>query len=223
MPGLEKSKGKHMNRLLTPTPLPPTRRGVLDLMLCGVPAAVSFSCVAMTAEAAAGYVAEVRGEVTAELEASRRVLVPRDTIFLGDDVVSGSESRAALRLGRDTSLRLGANAQVRIDRFIVDVGGVLTLGGGALLLEKAPGSPGVLQIRGSFGLITVRGTGVFVGPSNGVIGIFVVHGQIQILAGGQSVELNTGEGTDVAAPGAPPTPPTRWGAARIGAAYASVT
>jgi hypothetical protein len=212
-----------MNRLLTPTPRPPTRRGMLGLILFGAPAAVPFSRMAITAESVAGYVAEVRGEVTAELEALRRVLVPRDSIFLGDDVVSGSESRAALQLGRDTSLCLGANAQVRIDRFIVDAGGVLTLRGGALLLDKAPGSPGVLQIRGSFGLITVRGTGVFVGPSNGVIGIFVVHGQIQILAGGQSVELNTGEGTDVAAPGAPPTPPTRWGVARIRAAYASVT
>jgi ferric-dicitrate binding protein FerR (iron transport regulator) len=212
-----------MNRLLTPTRRPPTRRRMLRLMLFGVPAAVPFSRVAITSESVAGYVAEVRGEVTAELEASRRVLVPHDTIFLGDDVASGSQSRAALQLGRDTSLRLGANAQVRIDRFIVDAGGVLTLGGGALLLDKAPGSPGELQIRGSFGLITVRGTGVFVGPSNGVTGIFVVHGQIQVLASGQSVVLDTGEGTDIAAPGAPPTPPARWGAARISAAYASVS
>jgi ferric-dicitrate binding protein FerR (iron transport regulator) len=212
-----------MNRLLTPTPRPPTRRGMLGLILLGVPAAVPFSRGAIAAESVAGYVAEVRGEVTAELEASRRVLVPRGTIFLGDDVTSGSQSRAALQLGRDTSLRLGANAQVRIDRFIVDAGGVLTLGSGALLLDKAPGSPGVLEIRGSFGLITVRGTGVFVGPSNGVTGIFVVHGRIQVLAGGQSFMLDTGEGTDVAATGAPPTPPTRWGATRISAAYASVT
>ncbi|MBV9014356.1 MAG: FecR domain-containing protein [Alphaproteobacteria bacterium] len=189
----------------------------------GVSAAVPFSRLAITAESVAGYVAEVRGEVTAELAASRRVLVPRDTIFIGDDVLSGSQSRAALQLGRDTSLRLGANAQVRIDRFIVDAGGVLTLEGGPLLLNKAPGSAGMLQIRGSFGLITVRGTGVFVGPSNGVIGIFVVHGEIYVLSGGRSVVLNTGEGTDISAPGAPPTPPARWGAARISAAYASVT
>jgi ferric-dicitrate binding protein FerR (iron transport regulator) len=212
-----------MNHAPMPTSHPPTRRDTLRLLLFGVPAAALFSRVAITAESAAGYVAEVRGEVTAELEASRRVLVPRDTIFLGDDVVSGSQSRAALQLGRDTSLRLGAKAQVRIDRFIVDAGGVLTLEGGALLLDKAPGSAGVLQIRGSFGLITVRGTGVFVGPSNDVIGIFVVHGQIQVLAAGRSIVLNAGEGTDIAAPGAAPTPPTRWGAARISAAYASVT
>jgi ferric-dicitrate binding protein FerR (iron transport regulator) len=212
-----------MHRLITPTLRSPSRRGVLGLMLFGVPAAVPFFHVAITAESVAGYVAEVRGEVTAELEAFRRVLVPRDTIFLGDDVVSGSQSRAALQLGRDTSLRLGANAQVRIDRFIVDAGGVLTLESGALLLDKATDSPGVLQIRGSFGLITIRGTGVFVGPSNGVIGIFVVHGQIQVLAGGQTFLLNTGEGTDIAAPGTSATPPTRWGAARIRAAYDSVT
>ena len=212
-----------MNPLQKRTPRPPTRRGPLRLMFLGVPAALPFSWTVIAAESVAGYVAEVRGEVTAELEAARRVLVPRDRIFLGDDVVSGSQSRAALQLGRDTSLRLGANAQVRIDRFIVDAGGILTLEGGAMLLDKMPGTAGSLQIRGPFGLITVRGTGVFVGPSNGVIGIFVVHGQVHVFAGGGSVVLNPGEGTDIAAPGAPPTPPTRWGAARISAAYASVT
>jgi hypothetical protein len=202
----------------------PARRGMLRWMaLLAAPAAMRFSAAATAAASlAAGYVDEVRGQVTAELEAFRRVLEPRDTIFLGDDVASGDRSRAALRLGRDTSLRLGANARVRIDRFIVDAGGVLTLGTGPLLLDKAPASAGALQIRGSFGLITVRGTRVFVGPSNGVIGVFVVYGQIDVAAGGRSIVLKTGEGTDIAAPGAPPTPPVRWGEPRIRTALASV-
>jgi hypothetical protein len=109
--------------------------------------------------------------VTAELAAQRRVLVPRGDIFLEDDVASAERSRAELQLGHDTSLRLGANARVRIDRFIVNAGGVLTLDDGPLLLDKAPGTGGALFIRGQFGLIAIGGTRIFVGPSNGVIGV----------------------------------------------------
>jgi ferric-dicitrate binding protein FerR (iron transport regulator) len=161
--------------------------------------------------------------VTAELAAQRRVLVPRGDIFLEDDVASAERSRAELQLGHDTSLRLGANARVRIDRFIVNAGGVLTLDDGPLLLDKAPGTGGALFIRGQFGLIAIRGTRIFVGPSNGVIGVFVVRGQIDVTSGGKSVVLQAGEGTNLVAAGAPPTPPTRWGEGRIRAALDSVS
>jgi len=77
-------------------------------------------------------------------------------------------------------------------------------------------------VRGSFGLITVRGTRIFVGPSQGVIGIFVVHGIIDVAAGGREFVLQTGEGTNIAGPGAIPTPPAVWGEPRIRAALASV-
>jgi FecR protein len=198
-----------------------TQRAALAwIVLFGTAVPVSGSLVA--AAAVAGYVEEVRGQVTAELAAQRRNLVPRGDVFLGDEVTSGDRSHAALQLGRDTSLRLGANAQVRIDRFIVNAGGVLTLEAGPLLLDKGPDIPGVLRVRGSFGLITIRGTRVFIGPSNGVIGVFVVHGVVDVTSGGHSVVLQTDQGTDIAAPGAPPTQPHPWGKGRIRAALASV-
>jgi hypothetical protein len=172
---------------------------------------------------AAGLVEEIRGEVTAQLASRRRVLVPRAEVFNEDDVATGESSRAAMLLGRDTKLRVGANARVRIDRFIVNAGGVLTLEDGPTLLDKAPGDPtAALKVRGSFGLITVRGTKIFVGPSQGVIGIFVVHGLVDVAAGGQTFVLQTGEGTNIAGPGAMPTAPAVWGEARIRAALASV-
>ncbi len=127
-------------------------------LLVGAPAAALLSRPVIAAAEIAGYVEEVRGQVTAELAAQRRVLVPRGDIFLGDDVASAEHSRAELQLGHDTSLRLGANARVRIDRFIVNAGGVLTLEDGPLLLDKAPGTGGALFIRGQFGLIAIRGT-----------------------------------------------------------------
>ncbi len=178
---------------------------------------------ALAADArAAGRVEEVSGEVTAELAARRRVLAPSESVFLGDNVATADRSRAQFLLGGNTSLRLGSNARIRIDRFVVDAGGVVTLGEGPLLLDKAAGSAGSVQVRGSFGLITVRGTRIFVGPSQGVIGIFVVHGLIDVTSGGQSVVLQDGEGVDIRAVGAPPTAPVMWGAPRVRAALASV-
>jgi ferric-dicitrate binding protein FerR (iron transport regulator) len=198
-----------------------TRRGALRwIVLFGSPVLPSRSLTA--AAAVAGYVKEVRGEVTAELAAQRRILVPRGDVFLGDEVMSGDRSHAALQLGRDTSLRLGANAHVTIDRFIANAGGVLTLEAGPMLLDKGPDTPGTLQVRGSFGLIAIRDTQVFIGPSNGVIGVFVVHGRVDVTSGGHSVLLLTGQGTDLAVPGAPPTQPHPWSEKRIRAALASV-
>jgi hypothetical protein len=201
-----------------------TRRRALGwIASSAVPASSTFPRPVIAAVSVAGYAEEVRGQVTAELAAQRRILVPRGDVFLGDLVASADRSRAQLRLGRDTSLRVGANARVRIDRFIVDAGGVLTLEAGPLLLDKTPDTPGALQVRGSFGLITIRGTRVFVGPSNGVIGVFVVRGLVEVTSGGRSVVLRTGQGTNLTTtPGAPPTPPVFWGEARIRAALAEV-
>jgi len=197
----------------------PRRRAVL----AGVPLTAMFSAGAGGAPTTAGLVQEVKGQVTAELASQTRVLVPRADVFIGDDVATAASSRAAMLLGRDTTLRVGANARVRIDRFIINAGGVLTLEAGPLLLDKAPGNPAAtLTVRGSFGLITVRGTRIFVGPSQGVIGIFVVHGLIDVDAGGKQFVLQTGEGTNIAGPGAIPTDPVVWGEARIRAALASV-
>jgi hypothetical protein len=193
------------------------------LILGGVPVAVLFARAAAGETTTAGHVEEVRGQVTAQLAAQRRLLTPRADVFVGDDVATAENSRVALLLGSDTKVRLGANAQIKIDRFIVNAGGVLTLEAGPLLLDKGPGNPdAAVKIRGGFGMITIRGTRIFVGPSQGVTGIFVEHGIIDVTAGGQEFVLQTGEGTNIAGPGAIPTPPTVWGEARVRAALASV-
>ena len=142
----------------------PPRRAVL----AGVSFSALFTRVAVGQPTTAGQVQEVKGQVTAELASQTRVLVPRSDVFNGDDVATAASSRAAMLLGRDTTLRLGANARIKIDRFIVNAGGVLTLESGPLLLDKGPGNPAAtVTVRGSFGLITVRGTRIFVGPSQG--------------------------------------------------------
>jgi ferric-dicitrate binding protein FerR (iron transport regulator) len=169
-----------------------------------------------------GSVEEVTGEAFAELESVRRVLDRAAPVFLSDEVVTGVASRLGMRLGRDTTVRLGEQARLKIDRFLVNAGGEMTLRSGPLLFDGQPRREGV-QIRSPFALIAVRGTRFFAGPSNDRFGVFVVRGSVAVTAAGQQVILRQGEGTDIASPGAPPTPVKRWAPERIRAAIASVS
>jgi hypothetical protein len=193
------------------------------LGLVGLPAA-ALAQEPAAGSAPAGLVTDVRGDAVAELKDARRRLQADGPVFVGDRVETGDGARAGFRLGRATELRLGEKARITIDRFIVDAGGTVTLGAGALLVDKAPGSEaGRIRVRSSYGLIAVRGTRFFAGPSNGVFGVFVLRGEVSVLAAGREVLLAAGEGTDIARPGAPPTPARGWGDTRIRAAMAQVS
>lgn len=187
----------------------------------GLPAA--FAQAPAGGQPPAGLVTDVSGDAVAELRDARRMLAAEGPVFVGDRVETGDGARAGFRLGRATELRLGEKARITIDRFIVDAGGTITLGAGALLVDKAPGrEAGRIRVRSSYGLIAVRGTRFFAGPSNGVFGVLVLRGEVAVRAAGREVVLAAGEGTDIARRGARPTPARAWGEGRIRAALAQV-
>ena len=169
-----------------------------------------------------GSVQDVTGEAFGEIEAVRRTLDRAAPVFLSEEVVTGTASRLGMRLGRNTTVRLGEQARLKIDRFLVDAGGEMTLQSGPLLFDGQPRHGGV-QIRSPFALIAVRGTRFFAGPSNDRFGVFVARGSVTVSSAGQQVILREGEGTDIASPGTPPTPVKRWAPERIRAALASVS
>ena len=170
-----------------------------------------------------GSVEDVKGEAFAELDAARRTLDPAAPVFLGDEVATGIASRLGMRLGGDTIVRLGEQARLKIDRFLVDAGGDMTLRSGPLLFDRPPGRAPAAVIRSPFALIAVRGTRFFAGPSNGRFSVFVARGSVAVISAGQQVILREGEGTDFVSPGPPPAPVNRWGSERIRAALASVS
>jgi hypothetical protein len=171
----------------------------------------------------AGVVEEVKGEAFAEADSVRRTLAQAAALFLDEQVGTGSQSRLQMRLGRDTVLRLGEAARIKIDRYLVNAGGEITLQAGPLLFDRPSArAPEPMQIRTPYGLIAVRGTRFFAGPSNGVFGVFVARGTVAVTAAGARVVLRSGEGTDIASPGAPPTAVKRWQPPRIRAAFDSV-
>lgn len=171
-----------------------------------------------------GHVQSLRGEAFAQVGQARRPLAVQAPLYLGDLIVTGAAARIRVRLGRRTTLALGENARLRIDRQVLaDDSGDYDLQAGPLLLDHGEEGPSVrATVRSPYGLIAVRGTQFFAGPSNNVFGVFVASGRVSVQAGGRSVLLDAGEGTNIARPGDPPSPPAVWGAPRVRAALASV-
>jgi hypothetical protein len=171
----------------------------------------------------AGEVQNSRGECYAQMAADRRTLGPDAPVFVGDAVATGAQSALGMHLGEATEVRLGAESRLRIDRFIVNAGGILVLDRGAMLYDhdRAGGGSDV-AVRTPYGLLAVRGTRFFAGPSNGVFGVFVERGAVTVIGVNTAVLVTDGQGTDLARPGDEPTTPHPWGAARIASAMASV-
>jgi hypothetical protein len=195
------------------------RRALLALL------GLSYGVPARAADRA-GVVKNSRGECYAQLATHRRPLQPDAPVFVGDAVATGVQSALGMHLGEATEIRLGAESHLRIDRFIINAGGVLVLERGAMLYDRNPGAGGDssdVAVRTPYGLLAVRGTRFFAGPSNGVFGVFVERGAVTVVSVNTAVLVTDGLGTDLARPGGEPTTPHPWGAARIAAAIASVS
>jgi hypothetical protein len=185
-------------------------------------AATAFNGTSRAADPA-GRVEEVKGEAFANASNQNRPLERSSSIFVGDRVATGSSSRLTMLLGADTTIRLGERANLVIDKFLVEAGGEISLESGPMLFDRPAGSrPVPMQFKSSYGLIAVRGTRFFAGPSNGVFGVFVDRGTVQVSGGGGEVVLTAGQGTDVRSPGSRPTPSVVWGAERVRRAFDSV-
>jgi ferric-dicitrate binding protein FerR (iron transport regulator) len=198
-----------------------SRRSILRLT--AVPFLLMIDPESVRGQVKAGTVEDVKGEAFVEKGSTRRALDRAAPIFINDTVVTAAASRLSMRLGSDTSLKLGERARLVIDRYLIKAGGEITLGSGPMLLDRPPGTPQRLDIRSPFGLIAVRGTRFFAGPSNNVFGVFVARGRVTVSAAGRRVTLRAGEGTDIRWLGARPTLPARWGEPRVRAALASVS
>jgi hypothetical protein len=196
------------------------RRSLLRRVALALPFILTFRSA--RAVERVGTVEDVTGEAFGELESVRRKLDRAGPLFLSEEVLTGLASRLEMRLGANTRVRLGEQARLKIDRFLVDAGGEMTLRSGPLLFDGQPRRAGV-RILSPFALIAVRGTRFFAGPSKDRFGVFVERGSVAVTAADQQVTLRAGEGTDIAYPGAPPTPVKRWAPERIRAALASVS
>lgn len=192
-----------------------------------IAAVIPVCMIVRSASAAAsdsiGEAFDVRGKVVARHVDNVRSLASGSPLMLKDSVETQEHSFARLELAGRTTVRLGSMARLLLDQYVAEAGGVLELGAGAMLFERAEDLPKIdISIRSRFGLMGVRGTRFFAGPSRGVFGVFVARGAVDVQAAGVSRRLAAGQGVNIAGEGQPPDMAKTWGKARIDEALASV-
>lgn len=204
--------------------IPKTAAGATRRAILFAAASTAFVPRAFAAPSEIGTVRELAGQVHAERAERQRLLTVPGPLFDGDMVSTGPRSRVAMLLGLTTTVRLGPQARLLLDRYLAEAGGDLELSDGAMLFDRPETAPKVpVKLRSAYGLIGVRGTRFFAGPSRGAFGVFVARGRVEVVAAGQRRQVGAGEGTEIRVPGEPPGPVTRWSRARIDEALASVS
>ncbi len=171
-----------------------------------------------------GLATTSRGAVKAfTADGRERSVTTGSDLFLKETVSTGLGARATLSLGARTLVRLGESASVTLNSYVIDSGGEIEIGSGAIEFDRSGAqSSAPLSFRTAYGLISVRGTTFIAGISAGRYGIFVERGSVDVTSGGQTVAVAAGLGVDIERPGAVPTPPAAWGTARVTEAKASV-
>lgn len=205
--------------------------GITAAGLAAGPARAATDLIATlvaTGQAGVGTVEAATGEVLLEraaagAPAAGAPAAAGTALLPGDSIRTGKGARAVLLLGAATRLRLGADARLRIDRFEAGEGGAFTLVEGALLYERiVRGAQPEVTVTAPFGSVIVRGTRFFIGRIDGAYGVLVLRGSARVSAGGGTVTLEPGEGTEVFPAEIGPEPPRPWSEARMRHALALV-
>lgn len=164
----------------------------------------------------AGKVERTRNQVSARPSVSdpARPLTMGDKVFRNETLNTGAQARAELRLSDQTSLVLGENAEVRLDEFVYDEKGSATLNlvtGALRFVSSLHGHPGKLTLRTPVATIGIRGTDFWVGPIDGVYGVLLLTGNVEVSNAAGTVTLDTPRtGTLISGPDVAPGDAVPW-------------
>jgi hypothetical protein len=180
-----------------------------------------LASAADNARADVGVVEQVRNLAVALFAEQSRTLQVQSSVYFLDLLRTGPQARLAATLADGSTITMGENAELAIDRFVYEPDGAVdvTLRAlqGALLFisDKLRGSSERnVRVRTPVAILGVRGTEFWVGPIDGATGVLVIDGEVAVGSARGTVTLGPGEGTMIAADGTL-GPVKTWGAAKV--------
>jgi hypothetical protein len=176
--------------------------------------------MAMTVDASAqtriGVAAGVRNQVSATTASQQRQLAVGGNVFQDDTIRTGANSVAQLLFADQTTLSVGPQSEIRLDRYVYDpnrsTGDVaVSLTNGALRFISGRQDPSSYSIRTPVATIGVRGTIVdFLLIDGRMFGILAEGRCFFTLGDGTVIELNEpGQAIEFFADGST-SPPFTW-------------
>ena len=198
--------------------------GLMTFFRSAVVAALVFSAGAAIADDhVAGKVVRMQAPVIAVQDALPRVLKIGDPIFIGDVISTGKGARVEVEMTDDGILTLGertvftvidyvysgdqSNASLRLlaGSFKVVSGGIARVAANKFRVETEVATIGI------------RGTEFWGGSLDGVFNIALLGGTAIIVENkaGRVEITEVGAGTTITSADVAPTPPKKWGAAKV--------
>jgi hypothetical protein len=150
-------------------------------------------------------------------------------VYERDLIVTGPDGRVEVRCEDGSAIVVGDRSSVSLSSFVAPPAqrgwvGVLSMIEG-ILRVTLPGTKrwNRLEIVTETAVASARSTAWIVDARKETTGVLALEGRVRVVgkAGGE-VTLSPGQGSDVR-PGAQPTAPATWGAARANAAQARTT
>jgi hypothetical protein len=189
-------------------------------------------CSEAAAQEAIGTVSRIQGEASGILGGRTLPLSANASVFLNEVLSTGEAARLEVTFTDSTRLTLGEKATLTLGTYVFNpgarrrtirfalVGAVRFVSGklAKLVISRVSLTTPVASVG-------IRGTDFFAGPiDDQALGVLLIEGAVSVSnAAGRRLLNRPGQGTNIAAPGAPPGPVTIWPQAKVNRALAAVT
>lgn len=185
------------------------------LFLC---VALAMSLAPRPASAQIGVASVIKNEVNGSVGGRTRVLRVGTSVFRNDVITTGADSSAQLLFRDETSLTLGANAKLVLDRFVYDPNAksgdiAVSIAQGAFRFVTGSADPSSYKIGTPVATLGIRGTIVegYLNPATGTMVIVVVEGSVEVtLADGTVVTVVAGQSLTIDGSGNVISGPETW-------------
>lgn len=169
---------------------------LLSLALAGT---LAPGATAASAETKIGVAGAVKDDVTGTVNRVSQPLGTGHNIFLDETVSTGRTGTAQLLFLDETTLSIGPQSDVKLDRFVYDASNqsgsvVFQTSKGVLRFISGSQKPGTYQLRTPVATIGFRGTIGETGSYNGVTYVLCEEGEVTVLLkDGTTVVLHPGD------------------------------
>jgi hypothetical protein len=208
------------------------RRMLPRLIIIAMTLLSGFAGDQAAAQEAIGAVSRIQGEASGTHGGATRALGLNASVFLNEVVSTGEAARLEVTFTDNTRLTLGEKARLTLDTYVFDpaagsgtikfgvVGPLRFLSGQVSKLASSD-----VSVTTAVATLGIRGTEFWGGPiDDQALGVFLIEGVLSVSnATGEQTLRQSGQGTNIAAPGSAPGPVTFWPQAKVNRAIATVT
>jgi hypothetical protein len=183
-----------------------------------------------SAATAVGKVNRLVGAAAGTTEGKKQALAAGAPVHMDDLISTGAAAKLEVGFDDGSTLRVGENASIKIDRFVYQPEGStnllqLTVAGPFRFisgkLTKIAGNEA--SVTTPFATIGIRGTDFWGGPIDGAFGVFLLEGAVSVTNNAGTASMNSsGQGTNVIDPDQPPGAVTIWPQDKAARALATV-